>query len=467
MNVCLFLLLFLLSLTTSNGFAAEQADISPVDETPMEQGTQRGQLPLDELRVFAEAFDRISRAYVEDVDDKALLEKAIKGLLSELDPHSAFLDAKSFDDLQESTTGNYGGLGIEIGRQDGVIKVVTPMDDTPASRAGILPGDVIIELDGKTVRSIGVNQAVDVMRGEPGSDVTLTVIREGESQPLEVTLTREVINVSSVRSRLLEPGFGYLRIAQFQADSGVEASEAIVEMNEITPLKGLVLDLRNNPGGVLQAAVAVSDLFLNEGTIVYTEGRLDPANATYEATGRTLMPELPIVVLINEGSASASEIVAGALQDHRRALVIGTPTFGKGSVQTVLPLTNDKAIKLTTALYFTPKGRSIQAEGIRPDLLVERSTVTRVKSNPFAIQERDLPGHLEAPKASTEGDENSDAAPSKTPSRADRLNRWNEDFQLTEALNLLKGLEILNRSSVAAIQTTETTADMSEEPSAE
>ena len=251
MNVCLFLLLFLLSLTASIGFAAEQADTSPVDETPMEQGTQRGQLPLDELRVFAEAFDRISRAYVEDVDDKALLEKAIKGLLSELDPHSAFLDAESFDDLQESTTGNYGGLGIEIGRQDGVIKVVTPMDDTPASRAGILPGDVIIELDGKTVRSIGVNQAVDVMRGEPGSDVTLTVIREGESQPLEVTLTREVINVSSVRSRLLEPGFGYLRIAQFQADSGVEASEAIVEMNEMTPLKGLVLDLRNNPGGLV------------------------------------------------------------------------------------------------------------------------------------------------------------------------------------------------------------------------
>ena len=338
MKVCLSLLIFLLSLVSSHGFAAEQANTGLVDQTPVEKGSQRGQLPLNELRVFAEAFDRISRAYVEDVDDKALLEKAIKGLLSELDPHSAFLDAESFDDLQESTTGNYGGLGIEISRQDGVIKVVTPMDDTPASRAGILPGDVIIELDGKTVRSIGVNQAVDVMRGEPGSDVTLTVIREGKSQPLEVTLTREVINVSSVRSRLLEPGFGYLRIAQFQADSGEEASEAVIEMNEITALKGLVLDLRNNPGGVLQAAVSVSDLFLNEGTIVYTEGRLDPANATYEATGRTLMPELPIVVLINEGSASASEIVAGALQDHRRALVIGTPTFGKGSVQTVLPL---------------------------------------------------------------------------------------------------------------------------------
>ena len=226
-------------------------------------------------------------------------------------------------------------------------------------------------------------------------------------------------------------------------------------MNEITPLKGLVLDLRNNPGGVLQAAVAVSDLFLNEGTIVYTEGRLDPANATYEATGRTLMPELPIVVLINEGSASASEIVAGALQDHQRALVIGTPTFGKGSVQTVLPLTNDKAIKLTTALYFTPNGRSIQAEGIRPDLLVERSTVTRVEGNPFAIQERDLPGHLQAPKAITESDEDSDIAVSKSTSMTDDLNRWNQDFQLTEALNLLKGLEILNRASIAASETTE------------
>ena len=456
MNVCLFLLILLLSLVPPHGFAAEQANTdAAVDQTPVEKGSQRGQLPLNELRVFAEAFDRISRAYVEDVDDKTLLEKAIKGLLSELDPHSAFLDADSFDELQESTTGNYGGLGIEIGRQDGVIKVVTPMDDTPASRAGILPGDVIIELDGKTVRSIGINQAVDVMRGEPGSDVTLTVIREGKSQPLEVTLTREVINVSSVRSRLLEPGFGYLRIAQFQADSGAEANEAIIEMNEITPLKGLVLDLRNNPGGVLQAAVAVSDLFLNEGTIVYTEGRLDPANATYEATGRTLMPELPIVVLINEGSASASEIVAGALQDHQRALVIGTPTFGKGSVQTVLPLTNDKAIKLTTALYFTPNGRSIQAEGIRPDLLVERSTVTRVEGNPFAIQERDLPGHLQAPKAITESDEDSDIAVSKSTSMTDDLNRWNQDFQLTEALNLLKGLEILNRASIAASETTE------------
>ena len=467
MKVCLSLLIFLLSLVSSHGFAAEQANTGLVDQTPVEKGSQRGQLPLNELRVFAEAFDRISRAYVEDVDDKALLEKAIKGLLSELDPHSAFLDAESFDDLQESTTGNYGGLGIEISRQDGVIKVVTPMDDTPASRAGILPGDVIIELDGKTVRSIGVNQAVDVMRGEPGSDVTLTVIREGKSQPLEVTLTREVINVSSVRSRLLEPGFGYLRIAQFQADSGEEASEAVIEMNEITALKGLVLDLRNNPGGVLQAAVSVSDLFLNEGTIVYTEGRLDPANATYEATGRTLMPELPIVVLINEGSASASEIVAGALQDHRRALVIGTPTFGKGSVQTVLPLTNDKAIKLTTALYFTPNGRSIQAEGIRPDLLVERSTVTRIKGNPFAIQERDLPGHLEAPKASTKGDEDSDAAPSKNTARTEGLNRWNEDFQLTEALNLLKGLEILNRPSLAASETTPNSSDKREKPSAE
>ena len=456
MNVCLFLLILLLSLVPPHGFAAEQANTdAAVDQTPVEKGSQRGQLPLNELRVFAEAFDRISRAYVEDVDDKTLLEKAIKGLLSELDPHSAFLDADSFDELQESTTGNYGGLGIEIGRQDGVIKVVTPMDDTPASRAGILPGDVIIELDGKTVRSIGINQAVDVMRGEPGSDVTLTVIREGKSQPLEVTLTREVINVSSVRSRLLEPGFGYLRIAQFQADSGAEANEAIIEMNEITPLKGLVLDLRNNPGGVLQAAVAVSDLFLNEGTIVYTEGRLDPANATYEATGRTLMPELPIVILINEGSASASEIVAGALQDHQRALVIGTPTFGKGSVQTVLPLTNDKAIKLTTALYFTPNGRSIQAEGIRPDLLVERSTVTRVEGNPFAIQERDLPGHLQAPKAITESDEDSDIAVSKSTSMTDDLNRWNQDFQLTEALNLLKGLEILNRASIAASETTE------------
>jgi carboxyl-terminal processing protease len=318
------------------------------------------------------------------------------------------------------------------------------MDDTPASRAGILPGDFIIELDGQTVRSLGVNQAVDVMRGEPGSEVTLTVLREGESQPIEVTLVREVINVSSVRSRLLEPGFGYLRIAQFQADTGAEAGDAMAKMNDLTPLKGLVLDLRNNPGGVLQAAVAVSDLFLNQGTIVYTEGRLDPANMVYEATGRTLMPDLPLVVLINEGSASASEIVAGALQDHRRALLLGTATFGKGSVQTVLPLTNEKAIKLTTALYFTPNGRSIQAEGIQPDLRVERSTVTRVRSNPFAVQEKDLPGHLSAP----EGTQSSEQSKSEMNAKAqDNLTGWNEDFQLTEALNLLKGLNILSAAS--------------------
>jgi len=434
---CLSLTLVLTSLLCPLMGSAE-------DASPSNQPAQDARLPIEELRVFAEAFDRISRAYVEEVDDKALLEKAIKGLLSELDPHSAFLDADSFNDLQETTTGNYGGLGIEIGRQDGVIKVVTPMDDTPASRAGILPGDLIIELDGQTVRSLGVNQAVDVMRGEPGSEVTLTVLREGESQPIEVTLVREVINVSSVRSRLLEPGFGYLRIAQFQADTGAEAGDAIAKMNDLTPLKGLVLDLRNNPGGVLQAAVAVSDLFLNQGTIVYTEGRLDPANMVYEATGRTLMPDLPLVVLINEGSASASEIVAGALQDHRRALLLGTATFGKGSVQTVLPLTNEKAIKLTTALYFTPNGRSIQAEGIQPDLRVERSTVTRVRSNPFAVQEKDLPGHLSAPEGTQSSEQ---SKPDLSAKAQDNLAGWNEDFQLTEALNLLKGLNILSAAS--------------------
>ncbi|MGA1102334.1 MAG: S41 family peptidase [Pseudomonadales bacterium] len=447
---CLSLTLVLTSLLCPLMGSAE-------DASPSNQPAQDARLPIEELRVFAEAFDRISRAYVEEVDDKALLEKAIKGLLSELDPHSAFLDADSFNDLQETTTGNYGGLGIEIGRQDGVIKVVTPMDDTPASRAGILPGDLIIELDGQTVRSLGVNQAVDVMRGEPGSEVTLTVLREGESQPIEVTLVREVINVSSVRSRLLEPGFGYLRIAQFQADTGAEAGDAIAKMNDLTPLKGLVLDLRNNPGGVLQAAVAVSYLFLNQGTIVYTEGRLDPANMVYEATGRTLMPDLPLVVLINEGSASASEIVAGALQDHRRALLLGTATFGKGSVQTVLPLTNEKAIKLTTALYFTPNGRSIQAEGIQPDLRVERSTVTRVRSNPFAVQEKDLPGHLSAPEGTQSSEQ---SKPDLSAKAQDNLAGWNEDFQLTEALNLLKGLNIL--SAASAMPSTVTPRDQTD-----
>jgi carboxyl-terminal processing protease len=271
------------------------------------------------------------------------------------------------------------------------------------------------------------------MRGEPGSTVTLSLIREGEPNPIEVTLTREVINIASVRQRLLEPHFGYVRVAQFQADTGKEVRDAIEALSSTTPLHGLVIDLRNNPGGVLQAAVAVSDLFIKAGILVYTEGRLDNAASTFRATESVVLDGVPIIVLVNEGSASASEIVAGALQDHERALVLGTRTFGKGSVQTILQLTSDKAIKLTTALYFTPNGRSIQAEGIVPDLWVDRSTVTKLKANPFRLQERDLPGHLNAQNTQPE-------APNSAPAQATEVG---DDYQLNQALTLLKGLHIL------------------------
>ena len=404
------------------------------EATPTEaEPTTKARLPLEELRIFAEAFDRISKAYVEEVDDKTLLENAIRGLLDQLDPHSAFLDADAFEQLQESTTGNYGGLGIEIGTEAGVIKVVSPIDDTPAAKAGILSGDLIIEIGGQSIRSIGVNEAVAIMRGEPGSTVTLSLVREGEANPIEVTLTREVINIASVRQRLLAPHFGYVRVAQFQADTGSEVRDAIDALSSSTPLHGLVIDLRNNPGGVLQAAVALSDLFIKEGIIVYTEGRLENAASTFRATESVLLDGVPIVVLVNEGSASASEIVAGALQDHKRALVMGTRTFGKGSVQTILQLTSDKAIKLTTALYFTPNGRSIQAEGIVPDLWVDRSTVTKLKSNPFRLQERDLPGHLDAPNSESE-------QPNSEQVNAAVVGN---DYQLNQALTLLKGMHIL------------------------
>lgn len=403
------------------------------EATPTEaQPATKARLPLEELRIFAEAFDRISKAYVEEVDDKTLLENAIRGLLDQLDPHSAFLDADAFEQLQESTTGNYGGLGIEIGTESGVIKVVSPIDDTPAAKAGILSGDLIIEIGGQSIRSIGVNEAVAIMRGEPGSAVTLSIVREGEPNPIEVTLTREVINIASVRQKLLEPHFGYIRVAQFQADTGSEVRDAIDALSS-TPLHGLVIDLRNNPGGVLQAAVAVSDLFIKEGIIVYTEGRLENAASTFRATESVLLDGVPIIILVNEGSASASEIVAGALQDHQRALVMGTRTFGKGSVQTILQLTSDKAIKLTTALYFTPNGRSIQAEGIVPDLWVDRSTVTKLKSNPFRLKERDLPGHLDAPDSESE-------QPNSERVNADVVGK---DYQLNQALTLLKGMHIL------------------------
>ena len=397
----------------------------------------KARLPLNELRIFAEVFNRVSASYVEEIDDRTLLESAIKGMLSQLDPHSAYLDKESFTRLQETTTGNYGGLGLEVGLEDGFVKVITPMDDTPADKAGIEAGDLIMQLNEKPIRGMSLPEAIDSMRGEPGSEIKLMILREGDSAPSEVTLVREVIKVPSVRQRFLEEGYGYVRIAQFQSRTGSEVAQAVNELvEEEGALKGLVIDLRNNPGGILQSAVEVSDIFVDNGLIVYTTGRISNSELRFNATTPDKIEGVPIVVLVNQGTASASEIVAGALQDHGRAIIMGTSTFGKGSVQTILPLNNEKAIKLTTALYYTPSGRSIQAEGIIPDIWVDRSTVTRIKRGPWRPIEKNLPKHLE---------NNNEESVEKTRDRAN-LELARQDYQLNEALTLHKGLNIFSKS---------------------
>ncbi|MFT5012882.1 MAG: carboxyl-terminal processing protease [Patiriisocius sp.] len=423
------------------------ASPSFASETPQQEEKLPPRIPLNELRVFAEVFDRISDAYVEEIDDRTLLENAIKGMLSQLDPHSAYLDIDTFSDLQEDTTGNYGGIGLEVTMDGGFLRVISPMDGTPAAREGVEAGDLIVELNDTPIKGLSLNDAIEGMRGAPGSEITMTIVREGDPTPREITLIREVIKVASVRSELLEDEYGYLRIAQFQSGTGTEVKKAIDDLQANGELSGLILDLRNNPGGVLQSAVEVSDVFISEGLIVYTTGRLKNSDLRFSATTPDSTDGLAMVVLVNEGSASASEIVAGALQDHRRAVVMGVSTFGKGSVQTVLPLNNEKAIKLTTALYFTPNGRSIQAEGIVPDIWVARSTVTKIKSNPFRIKERDLAKHLENGNDSDKSDgiEKVDkTAKDKKKKEAKSVELASTDYQLNEALTLLKGLRVLS-----------------------
>ncbi|WP_432697029.1 S41 family peptidase [Marinobacterium sp. YM272] len=390
-------------------------------------------LPLEELRMFAEVYGRIKDAYVEPVDDKTLLQDAIRGMLAGLDPHSTYLEPEAFENLQVHTSGEFGGLGIEVGQEDGFIRVIAPIDDTPAQRAGIKAGDLIVKLDDTPVQGMPLNEAVDMMRGEIGSEIVLTIVRDGIEKPFEVTLVRDAIKVASVKNRLLEPGYGYLRVTQFQLNTAEDLRDAISEMEQKQPLQGLVLDLRNNPGGVLQAAVDVADTFLNEGLIVYTEGRLPSSQLEFSAQAGTQAPDLPLVVLINGGSASASEIVAGALQDHHRAVLMGTDSFGKGSVQTVLPLGSDRAVKLTTARYYTPSGRSIQAQGIHPDVLVEEGRLTQVEHENL-VKERDLVGHLE-------NGGSDEMAANEDKQLAER------DIQLYQALNLLKALNIVSANA--------------------
>ncbi len=398
-------------------------------------------VPYDELRTFTEVFGRIQKDYVEPVTDKKMLEDAIRGMLSGLDPHSTYLDQDQYQELRVGTTGQFGGLGIEVGMEDGFIKVISPIDDTPAQRAGIKSGDLVIRIDEKPVKGLGLGEAVKLMRGEVGSAIILTVVREGEEQPLNIKVVRDIIKITSVKSRTLEKGYGYIRISSFQSRTTESVQQAInkLESENGNSLKGLVLDLRNNPGGVLNAAVGVSDAFLKSGLIVYTEGRIDDSQLKFNATPKDELDDAPMVVLINAGSASASEIVAGALQDHKRAIIMGEKSFGKGSVQTILPTSNGGAVKLTTARYYTPSGRSIQAEGITPDISLSRVRLQELdKSNFTPIKESDLSNHL------TNGTKSSSPQNADNGSRSDES--LNQDYPLSEALNVLKGISILKRT---------------------
>lgn len=405
------------------------------------QGSSNTQIPLDNLRTFIDVFTRIKKNYVEEVSDKELLEHAIRGMLTGLDPHSAYLDTEQFTELKVGTSGEFGGLGIEVGMEDGFVKVVAPFDDTPAKKAGIQSGDLIIRLDDKPVKGMSLGDAVKIMRGKPGSDIILTVVREGVDKPFQVTVTRAIIHVNSIKSRLLEANYGYVRISQFQAKTSQDLLKAIDKLKSENkdPLKGLVLDLRNNPGGVLSAAVGVSDAFLEEGLVVYTDGRESNSRLRYNATPGDVIGGAPLVVLVNGGSASASEIVAGAIQDHKRGVIMGSKSFGKGSVQTIQDLSNGGAVKLTTARYFTPSGRSIQAEGIMPDIEIGNIQLSRrEKSDVEPLKESSLQGHLENPEQKQEltGDADADKSGNTAATLIER------DYELHQALSLLKGMSI-------------------------
>lgn len=439
-------------------------------------------LPVEDLRTFAEVFNAIKQGYVEPVEDKKLIAHAISGMVSNLDPHSSYLDADAYKDLQVGTQGEFGGLGIEVGMEDGLVKVISPIEDTPAFRAGVKSGDLIFKLDDTLVKGLTLSDAVKKMRGKPKTQIKLSIIRKGETKPLEITLTREIIKIQSVKSKLVEPGYGYLRVTSFQENTGAAVVKHLNDLYKNGTLNGLVLDLRNDPGGLLNAAVGVAAAFLPEKTLVtYTDGRIEDARHKYYVTPEDYLRgggrggaedyirnlpvhalKVPMVVLVNGGSASASEIVAGALQDHKRAVIMGTQTFGKGSVQSVLPLPGNTAIKLTTARYYTPSGRSIQAKGIVPDIVVEE---TANGESRHRIREADLDRHLEndrekdappaakepvkpqgkapaAPKVKGTGkDGNKDDGDEKEFSPLEFASK--NDYQLSQAINLLKGLQIM------------------------
>jgi len=404
-------------------------------------------LPLEDLRVFTEVFAKVKSDYVEDVGDKTLLENSIKGMINGLDPHSAYLDPEEYKTLQEGTTGEFGGLGIEVGIEDGFVKVIAPIDDTPAQKAGVEAGDIIVKIDDTPTKGMSLNDAVEKMRGRPGSSIKLTIMRQGKDQPLEFNIVRDTIKVDSVKERTLDAGFGYLRISHFQQHTGEDLVRSIgkLQKDNANKLKGLVLDLRNNPGGVLNAAVEVCDAFMEKGKIVYTEGRVKDSQLEFSAKSGDLLNGAPIVVLVNGGSASASEIVAGALQDSQRAVIMGNQTFGKGSVQTILPMNNGAALKITTARYYTPSGRSIQAQGITPDITLRNVRIAAVDEDLSAgVRESDLSRHLSNDKPPDGG---KSPGPMMEGVKPGESSPQDSDYELHEALNMLKGMVLLQERS--------------------
>ena len=403
-------------------------------------------LPLDELQVFAEVFGKIKSEYVDEADDVDLLRDAIQGMLNGLDPHSTFLEPEAFKEVRISTEGKFGGLGIEVTTEGGLIKVVAPIDGTPAADADIRSGDIIVMIDGKPVRGMDLREAVDSMRGEPGTRIVLSISREDTPEIIEVPLVRAIIKVASVRGEMLEDGFGYARISSFQSGTSNNLRtqlEKLVKQNG-GELDGLILDLRNNPGGVLNSAVDVSDLFLEQGNIVSTKGRDSAVDASYRARPGDILDGVPLVVMVNGGSASASEIVAGALQDHERAIIMGTRTFGKGSVQTVIPMNNGGALKLTTARYYTPDDRSIQARGIEPDIMIEQRELSDATQDGKIVRESDLAGPLSNGDEQSEGEEEPDSAEGESEMPRGPSELLRQDYQLSEALNILKGMSLVH-----------------------
>jgi carboxyl-terminal processing protease len=411
------------------------ADDAPAAEAAPLTPAAKNAVDLQDIRTFTAVYSLVKQAYVEDVDDHRLMQQAIRGLLAGLDPHSEYLGKEQIENLNEDTTGSYDGLGIEVLQVDGTLRVVAPIDDSPAERGGIKSGDTIVQIDGKPVVSDDLDGAVARLRGKPGSEITLSVLHEKQVTPVDIKLKREAIRVASVRGKLLDPGYAYVRVSQFQADTGAQLRKRIerLQADNKSPLRGAVLDLRSNPGGLLTAAVEVSDTFLDDGVIVTTKGRLKESDLSFRATPGDLLNGAPLVVLVDNGTASAAEIVAGALKDNHRALLMGRRTFGKGSVQTVLPLDAEHAVKLTTARYYTPSGISIQAAGIQPDIALADLALSQREGAPgLAYGERDLRNHLKGADESTN--------PIVTPNAADR--DLEKDYALNEALNALKALAL-------------------------